>query len=257
MSAVVLSWVDKQSGQTKSIRFDVVSNDTIESLLAITKHPVEEGADVSDHAREDSERITIEGYVSNKPLWSNPEAEKHLDVQTLDLIIPKIEKSLLQTLTPGGLTQAAIGAVDGLLGRNQLPKKYTALAPTGDMPNRAREMYQTLRRAQKEKARVSVSHPLVELTDMIFERIAVPRTTETGNGATFQIDLSHVRIVTTEIVDAPVPTELRGAGTESKGSKAAQKTDDKKKELLKSKIARGIDTGVGIADVVDSALGGI
>jgi len=238
---LILSWTDKKSGETLAARFDVVTTETHESVMTITSHPVEEGANITDHARPENQRITIEGYVSNKPLWSNPGVEKFAEFRPIELAIPKQPSPLAPT--PGGLTRAAVGFVEGLLKKPQ--NQAMVLAPTGDVPARAREMWELLYAAQQARALVTVSTALADLENCLIERLSVPRTTEDGNGASFQVDVLQVRIVKSATVEAPVSAEKRGEGLTNSGSKAAQnaKNDDKKKNELKSIIVQGVDAG--------------
>ncbi len=74
--------------------------------------------------------------------------------------------------------------------------------------------------------------------------MGLPRTVEDGNGATFQVELTQVRVVKSETVDAPVPAELRGATDVSKGVKATdKKNDDKLKKQYSSTL---VSTGKGL-----------
>lgn len=51
-----------------AIEFDAAIEEDHEAEVDVTKFPVEEGADVTDHLRPRPERITIQGIVSNTPL---------------------------------------------------------------------------------------------------------------------------------------------------------------------------------------------
>lgn len=236
---LLLTWKDKKSGDTKFVRFDAVTDETHESVLQLTKHPVEDGSSISDHASDDPQKINIVGYVSNKPLYSNPYTEKYSEYQSMDLDLPKVPSSF--SPTPGGLTRAVTGFVDNLL--NPPPSKATVFKPKGDFPDRAYQMYETLKEAQKNRARVTVSSSMQELEDMIIVRLQVPRSTEDGNGATFHLDLEQVTIVQSETVAAPSPVEARGMPNQSQGSKQAVKEDKSKDEKKKTLLKRLEDAG--------------
>ena len=109
--ATLLIWED-DSGQTVSVRFDVISTETHELLNAITEHSVEEGSNVSDHVRPELDRVMLEGYVSNKPLFRNPGVEDFMDFSVLELEIP--EKPTELPITPGALTRTITGAIGSL-----------------------------------------------------------------------------------------------------------------------------------------------
>lgn len=239
---LILFWEDKKSGATESVRFDVISSESHESILTITSHPVEEGSDVTDHARLEPERLTIEGYVSNKPSFSNPGVEDVMSQQTVSIAPPKSiseesvgPQTVAPIFTPGGAGRALSGAVAGLFGATK-PTSIQVLKASGEWVDRARAMYDKLKKAQTDRARISVNATKVQnLKDMLIERLAVPRTTSDGNGLLFQIDLIRVRIVSTETVEAPDPAELRGVKQTSLGSQATKAADNDAKKLAQQK----------------------
>src|SRR6185436_16259045 len=51
-----------------AIVFDIVESETHTSKSTVTDHPVELGSNVSDHIRNDPDRISIKGTVTNTPL---------------------------------------------------------------------------------------------------------------------------------------------------------------------------------------------
>lgn len=246
---LILSWKDKDTGETKFVRFDVVSTESHEAVMSITTHPVEKGPSVTDHAEEDHDTVSIEAFVSDKPLYSNPGVEDLMGYSFTELSIPE-KSGGAPIFTPGGATQAVVGAVSSLVS-GEPSKRAIVLKATGEMPNRGRAIYELLTKARKDRCLVTISTKLRDVEDMLIERIANARTTETSGGMPFQIDLRKVEIVESEIVKAPEPTEARGALQKSKGSKNAQDDKDKKKEQKAKSIAASLFDGAA------GALGGI
>lgn len=238
-----LFWSDK-SGQTQDAIFDVVSQETHESVLAITSHPVEEGSDVTDHARAEPVRITVEGFVSNVPSITNPGVGQLMALRSVLLTIPE-KAGGAPIFTPGGLTQAAGSAIGGLLGLTKsLPKSMPVLTATGPWQDRGQFIYRKLLQAQKDRARITVVATKVQsIADMLIERLAVPRAVGDAGGLMFQIDLLQIRIVTSETVDAPSPAELRGMPSTSSGSQGTKSAEDAAKKNAKQATlaAKGFD----------------
>jgi hypothetical protein len=83
----ILYWQDDESGETESVQFDVVEGETPEDVLTPTDHAVEEGANVTDHARLEPAALTIEGFVSN---MVNPALDDDLVTQAIELQVPVI-----------------------------------------------------------------------------------------------------------------------------------------------------------------------
>lgn len=50
------------------ITFDCVVNENHNDTLTITEHPVEEGANVADHAQKEPDEVTLSGIISNQPI---------------------------------------------------------------------------------------------------------------------------------------------------------------------------------------------
>lgn len=64
---VTISWVGT-TGQTYYITLDVASKLQHTSTNQVTDHPVETGANISDHVRPDPDVLTVEGVISNTPI---------------------------------------------------------------------------------------------------------------------------------------------------------------------------------------------
>ncbi len=231
-SGLSLVWLDK-AGSTQSLRFDAVSSETHESLLTLTDHPVEVGANVVDNAREMPDTITIEGFISSKPLRSNPGMAGVLPDGTFDLNIPKKDLQLSVT--------SAIGALGDLIDPG--PSSATAQVATSDFPNRLRATYETLRQMQKDRSLASVVSGMTTALSMMVTRVGAARTLADGTGATFHVELRKVRLVSSETVDAPEPTEKRGmiaADAGSQGTKDANAGKTQKSLAVKAATALGL-----------------
>ncbi len=253
----VLSWEDNL-GQLVTLTFDVVElvSRTVDS--EITEHAVEEGADITDHARTQGMIVEMSGYVSNTPLYSTFGGEKNARWETVDLPGPvqRIPIGYAKEIaTPSGspqsLAQAAVGAISGAV--NGSPK---AIMLVRDWVSRVKEIEQLLDEAQESARLCSFDDSEQSFDNLLIQSRGVTRTTDDGDGATFSLTLKRIRVVSAQLVDAPVPAEPRLAPLKSVGSKAAKSaTGDEKKEddLLgivgslfnggnKSLLASGLDS---------------
>lgn len=206
----VLIWTD-DAGGTVSVRFDTVNTETHDSTSVITEHPVEKGSNVSDHIRPELDRLSVEGYVSNKPLATNPDVDQFAGYSPITL--------------PDGTTA-------------------TVLAPR-ETRDRVRDTFELLQDAQKNSRIVRVETKIREYEDMGIERVSTPRTVEDGSGATFQVDLKHMKFVSAETVDAPEPAEVRGQAKKAVGSKHAEEDPEDVAKKKKSILANGLDSLLG------------
>jgi hypothetical protein len=280
-TSIVLEWTDKPTGAVQYLRFDVVTNETREALAEITEHPVEDGAPVVDHSRTKPKTLSITGYVSNKPLWSNPKVEDVASFKTKDIKVPlptrgqRPSRVELKLPTPpiqpnlASAVSAGIGAIAKALGLGPgktyatLAKepeagsgsyKPTVLVAKDDFPDRAVAIHDKLVALQASATLITVSSRMGQLDNMMISKVGAPRTPETGNGAEIQVDLTQVRFVKSKTVDAPLAAEPRGQKNVSKGAQAAKKDDKKKSaQKLESLLSKG--TGLGADTPNVKALG--
>ncbi len=274
--ALILSGVLKETGESRIARFDIITNETIEQAMEISKHPVEDGPDVSDHAKPENKVIKIEGYVSNKPLYSNPGVEKLMAYTSHTLNVPhrsrgarphRVKLNLPHVpLKPnaGALIGAGLSALkDAITGgtfaelaaeeqEDTGTLRMTSLRSTLTFPDRARLMYEALDQAQQTKALITVSTRMVELDNMMIEHLSVPRQVDDGSGASFSLDLTRVRIVKSTLVSAPIAAEARGTKLTAAGSKTAKedKNDEAKKTEEFSLLLQGYGGIQGIAKMI-------
>lgn len=59
------------SSDDSQIAFDCTVNENHTDTLTITEHPVETGANVSDHAQKEPDSLTLQGIISNQPILLN------------------------------------------------------------------------------------------------------------------------------------------------------------------------------------------
>lgn len=256
--SLILFWTDDATGLATTVRFDVVSQETHESLLDITEHPVEKGSDITDHARPKEPILNVEGYISNKPLQTNVNLSYAIGYQpmALSLVPLNIPKPPTPLPTPGALAQripSSIGDAAALL-KGQ-PSSAALFMFQGDFQDRVVAIYNALKTAQLGRFFVTASTKLEQVDSMLIQRLAVPRTPQDGNGATFNLDLKRVRIVKSATVDAPVPAESRGQPTTNAGNKSAEADakDAKNKVQLQSWAAGLFD---GAAGAISNPFGG-
>lgn len=207
--------------------FDVVFSETHNASSTVTEHPVEMGADVTDHVRPNVDRVMIEGFISNAPIYSDrgQRFQVPLDIATYT---PPI------SLNPvAALTNAVGGAIQNLLS----PAK-PAVADIMGIPNAAdfvNETYAVLDDLRKTATLVDVYSPNWTHLGMIIEEFEMTKDQNDGTGATFKISLRQIITVQTTLTDVPVPAVARAAEQKAKGNQAPQAPD-----AAKSSAALGL-----------------
>lgn len=228
--STVVTWTDDNGAQA-SLELDVDTQESHELVSDITEHPVEEGADVTDHVRPRLRRVTIEGFVSDTPLLGNPGVADVAEFKSFELQIP--EKPTLISLSAG--LQAGISAIGDALFGAPAPPKVTMLT-LDDVKSRKRAIYDALEDVRINARICRVITSLHEYDNMLIEQVTPTRTPEDGNGAVFSVVFKELIQVTSDVVIAPVPAETLGAVKKSAGAKNAKtdegKADEKKRTIL-------------------------
>lgn len=227
MSGAFLQW------PAGKLYFDVVKSENHEATAEITEHNVEEGFKPTDHIRQNPDRITITGFMSNAPIAVQGETTKpdHGGTyKSLNLDVPEFKAPIAPT--PGALFGAIGGAIASILGKK---KQYSVNAiQFSNLFNAPSDTYVKLRELQKAGTQIKVLTAIFDYENMVIESVTVPREKADGTGATFTIVLRQIRIVQTKTVNAPIPTEARGKKEVAKG--AQNPSDDnnaQKKSILK------------------------
>lgn len=196
-----------------SLYFDVVTNETQIKSCFITEHPVEDGADVTDHVRPNLDKVTLEAFISNAPLTNTRMLVQHkipLEVPSMPAPFP--------FPSPGLLTKA----VDGLL-KTLDPRTRPTVANVnlfGNPSDLVHEAIANLENLRVKAVIVSVICPNYTYNNMIIESFEVHRDPHTGTGATFAVDLRELRFVKSSVGTAPLIP--RAAPAVPKGHQAAQ-----------------------------------
>lgn len=256
----VISWEDDETGELLTLQFDVTTSADHDDTSTLTDHPVERGSAVTDSAREEPERLSLEGVVTNIPHEGNPgfsdvgtvgpypiQVEQFAANETYSKKV-SVPDSPVQP-SPSGLIQAGVGALgkavfggpnrSGRFLRQGARAEVTMTATTasyGGSVDRVRDAYELMLRLKAARARCVVTTGLREYFDMVFERVNIVRSAEDGDYGKFSVDLRRVVTVTAETVDAPKLAEARGVSAKSKGSQAAKDGKGESKRRLRSTI---------------------
>lgn len=229
--STILAWTD-DAGAVTLAEFDIDENETHDLTNVITEHPVEVGSDIADNVRPQLRRFSVQGFVSDSPLLSNPGVVAIASYVDVELQIPDYP----QIISESALIGAAIGAVgSALFGAPKKPK--ARLLTLSDSKSRKREMFRILEDAQVNAREISVLTSMTTYENMCIEEIVVTREPNSGNGASFNVSLKEIVFVTSEVTDAPEPAELTGSSKTSSGSQnvsdAAAKKDANNKTVAK------------------------
>lgn len=215
-----LKWTP-EGAPRQTLQFDVVTNEQQEGSSEITEHPVEVGPNVTDHVRSKLNVVTIEGFISNEPLYDT--GERGASLRTAQLDVKTYTPPLAPT--PGALFSALGGGVSRLFGAVpqqtsvsvlQFDREFDAVAETHEILENLRTTAQL----------IDLYTTTAEYQNMILERVTLPRDASSGTGGKFQLSFRQIRLVEVKLVTAPVPTEVRGKKAVKKGPKGPEPVKD-------------------------------
>lgn len=230
---IQIIWTD-DAGAVVAAIFDADQQETHDLTNVITEHPVETGADISDNVRPNLRKFTVEGYVTDTPLFTDPGVVDASNFVTLELQIPPYPLQLSEA----GLIGAGLDAIgSALFGKPPPPTAtFMKLDRSTDSLSRKKLIYDALDDARTNARLCRVFTALHEYENMLIEQITVTRAPDDGTGAVFAVSLKEVSFVSSVTTAAPEPAEVSGQVASATGSKNvgddAAKVDAKKKSVL-------------------------
>ena len=176
------------------LEVDAVMSESHEVMATLTDHPVERGADLSDHKRPGQRRYRLEGLVTNTPIGSIPLSGENSSANDVS------------------------GAV------RDSPAKATVLQ-FSDRFDRVRDVLDALTVLVETAQLVTVTTDVRTYDAAQIVGVVAPRSAEAGDSITFTVDITQVRIAETRDVGAPVPRQPRGRRTRDNGAQAAREAE--------------------------------
>lgn len=206
-----------ESGDTFVIlEFDAVMSEMHEVTATLTDHPVERGADLSDHKRPGQRRLRLEGIVSNTPIGAIPLSG---------------ENSSADRVT---------GQVQSLGDHKAVTLQFS------DAFDRVRDMLEALTALCEGAQLLTVTTDVRTYEDVELVGVGAPRSVEMGDSIAFTLDFTRVRIAETRQVGDPAPRQPRGRRTRDNGAQTG--TDD-------NATAAGTTNNSALRNMADSETG--
>ena len=243
--------------QGSIVIFDIVETETHTSKSVVTDHPVEIGSDISDHIRNEPDRISIKGIVSNFPILLGENGSR-LSQSPLSLSkAPTRGGPTATTLNipkpPPALSIAgAISALSDLLFGT--PPVVAQLSPYGSVSGNQNVTVQTqtfpatfdnVLDVHNELTAIRVGAVICEVftstkayDNMVIESIEYSK--EDAGAGSFSVDLRRIIQVQSAVVAAPVPLIKAGAPPAPKGSQVPKEMSAAEKKSFLKKRAEAV-----------------
>jgi len=261
-----LTWTN-EDGTFDVVEFDTVDTEDHTLPNEVTEFPVEQGPDVTDNIRIKPRTLSVKGYISDTPLYSNHDVLLNADYQTQTLDLPPRPHYEPKTFTvdvPGSplqpnassLLNAGLKALFGstpkvtplvLKGTEPSPKQSVQVLKFQNFQSRVRGTFDLLKKARETKVLITAVTDFDEISGLVIESLTMPRSVDDGTGAVMGVDLRQITIASSLEVEAPKPAEGLGQARKFTGSKAAK--DDanaaEKSEETRKSLAKRILGGLG------------
>lgn len=213
-----ISWGNPQLDSLSSgeLHFDAVLSEEHEHSATVTDHPVEIGVNIVDHVRPDPDRVTLEVFVSNTPVYSD---DSEMAALTLDVPQPSQDAGFLSILNGGtsGLIDKGLQKLGLLKG---LPAQISPIVMqfAGDT-DYVENTLKTLDNLRLSATILNVHTPRHFYSNMVMESNEMRRDAGTGTGANFTLRFRQIRAVFSSVVDAPSPSIVTATPNLDKGKK--------------------------------------
>lgn len=172
-SQLSLAW-QADDGALQRLDFDASVRESYEASGEATEHAVERGASISDHVKPNADTLTLEAIVTNGPI-----------------VAPSHQAD--------GAT-ASVGPRTITVGNQRVTVNVVQFSTQFD---RVRNVDRLLRTLKEAGQLLTVYTGLRAIEDVVIERVAVERTSETGQSLHLTLGLKRLRIASTQRVAAP------------------------------------------------------
>lgn len=213
ISTKMVRLVQSQNSTTQVvIPIDAITSESFDFTSDITSHPVETDTDISDHVILKPRTLSLEGVVSETPLFLN---------QSL-LAVGAAAAGQLGDKAIGSLGRVAGSAAGGLAG-----KSVAGLLGIADYSNRLTDAIDELTKARNEKTPIIIQtglrrYPSDDETSFYFlQSCSIKRRQGTGRAIEVSLKFIEVVKVQSESVTVTFPKEIDASKKQNVGRQSA------------------------------------
>lgn len=190
----------KQEGYSVgAVKFDLLISEqhTLES--EVTSHPIETGAEASDHVRNLPRKGSLVGLVTNFPL----------NGVSTGLIAPPPAEFMAKLNSLGGGIAERIASLNPLTAP-LAPKPTMTAADYANLPrpkNRAADAWGLFKSLRDARQPVIISTGLEKYLDVIVTKVSTMRDKDTGDALKFTVDFQEINFVTLSSIEITTTTQ--------------------------------------------------
>jgi len=201
-----------------TIELDCTVSESHNGEVEVTEHPVEEGANITDHTRAKPVTLILEGIVSNTPLNNEQQTRKVKSAE--------------------GFTFETTAAASVIAGQ----------------PGVAEAAFTKLQQLREKGVPITIITRFKTYTNMVMSSLVVPRNASTGECVRFTATFKNVVIVKNKTTTAAISKEPKAKAKIAKGKKVPETTAEptKKKSML---FTLDESTGGGVTKLLTKVIG--
>jgi len=183
-------------GKTGAIVLDALIKEDYSADAEPTTHPVEDGADITDHVILRPRTLSIEGVVTETPLGGFVDSLVNAGIQT---VTSTIGQAVKKKVGGGAFGTAATSRVQGLAG-----KTLSGLIK-GPAGNRLNGVLQELRAVRDSRQPVTIVTGLTQYDSFILRSFTVSRDQTTGKSIRVSLSFQELIKATSKTIKVPIP----------------------------------------------------
>jgi hypothetical protein len=222
---ITLLYTDK-SGKLQTLDFDATLRELHTGTAQATEHPVESGADITDHVRPDRARLSADLFVTNTPIGkvaaSLGGANIPLQLEGTTRVMTSSAKvsggGSFPIRVPGMRTAAAPISVTPAVRED---KSYVVSGNVLQFPvrfDRVTDVWATLDGLRRSSSLVQVLSSLRTYDNMAISSLSTPVTVD--DAVTIAVEFTEIFVAESQTIDAPLPKEKRATKVKPQGPKA-------------------------------------
>lgn len=213
---MMFQWTDA-TGETRQIIFDTSDDESHDSNIVVTEHPVEDGTTISDHIIRGNDVVQLRATVSNTPIRTPESHARGAQGEVSSIALGPLSRSQLARGAQGGSPAQY---------EDVLEEHAADVLQFSSAFDRVRDVYQELKDLQDQGQTFSLITSLRTRDNCVLSSLTAPRSADHGNSIEFVMSVTQIQKAESQIVAAPEPQQPRGRQQQSRGSQNATATEE-------------------------------
>lgn len=229
-------WIAGPTGPAFYMDLHMVVTERHSSASDATEHAVERGAAITDHVIEKPQKVTFEVFITNQPL-----EDDRMVTRNVPLELPSYPGPAFPT--PGAIFGAVESLVKDLVGSQ--PKTYSATLTGFEEDHEfVVDALEKLEGLKRRADLCSLFTAKASYENMVLTGLEMARGASDGDGATFNLTFTRIRVVETRQTRAPASSLIAAKPPANKGTQTATEKTPRQSALVKLGVPGVVRPGI-------------